>query len=573
MAGNGEDNVDLAAREVSQQREQAARDAEKAAIKDAQIIYEEERDRLSSVRPPPIAANNFELKKGVLKGIPFTLKDDAKQWLRNLPVGSITTWEEMTRKILYKYFSSTKTGKFRREIDNFCQKYTETIFEAWERFKETVQLDAMAKEIRKMTLATIQNEHHAACDICGRGHPTQECQASTEEVNVVGNYNFNAIRQRHTGFHVVHQETEERLDAHREAIKELGTGLRNLKRQVEHIAIILSERVSGTLPADTEKNPKETVNVNDVDKKKKIPMRTEKKKKEEKSRREEPEKSEHMPALPFPQKLCREKLDKQFLRFLNVLKQVRVNFSFTEVLSQMPAYAKYLKEILTKKRKIEETLVVKLTEHCSAILQNKLLQKCGDPGSFTIPYSVETIHFNKSLCDYGASINLMPLSFCRKLEKEIGEIRSVPISLQLADQMTLIPEGIVEDVLVRVDKFVFSVDFIVVNMEENKEVPLILGRPFLATGKAILDVHDRKLMLRVGEEMVTFDINVEKGAQKEKPATSVEWKVKGSKEKVALSEKDKCGVYSKKAEKRLSPWICALVRKQGMEPNFDSDPE
>ncbi|XP_019253913.1 PREDICTED: uncharacterized protein LOC109232608 [Nicotiana attenuata] len=184
-----------------------------------------------------------------------------------------------------------------------------------------------------------------------------------------------------------------------------------------------------------------------------------------------------MPALPIPQKLYRKKLDKQFERFLDMLKQVNVNLPFTEVLSQMPAYAKFLKEILTKKRKIEETLVIKLTEHCSAILQNKLPQK--------------------------------------KLQNEIGEIRSAPISLHLADQTTLIPNGIVEDVLVRVDKFVFPIDFIVVKMEENKEVPLILGRPFLATGRKI-NIHVRKLMLRVGEETVTFKMDVETGIKTEK---------------------------------------------------------
>ncbi|XP_070050456.1 uncharacterized protein [Nicotiana tomentosiformis] len=181
---------------------------------------------------------------------------------------------------------------------------------------------------------------------------------------------------------------------------------------------------------------------NDVAKKKKGQIKAEKKNKGETLRREEHDESKHMHALPFPQKLCREKLDKQFERFLDVLKQVHVNLPFTEVLSQMPAYAKFLKEILTKKR---------------------------------------TINFDKSFCDSGASINLMPLYIYRKVEKEIGEIRSAPISLQLANQTTIISEGIVEDLLVRVDKFVFPVDFIVVNMEEKKEAPLILGRPFLAT--------------------------------------------------------------------------------------------
>ncbi|XP_070057875.1 uncharacterized protein [Nicotiana tomentosiformis] len=349
----------------------------------------------------------------------------------------------------------------------------------------------------------------------------------------------------------------------------------------------------GTLPDDTEKNPKETINVvtlrsrqvlkdptpihkevapekesrkelkiedDKKTEKKKGKKGAEKRKKEETSRREESDDvSKHMPTLPFPQKLYREKLDKQFERFLDMLREVNVNLPFTEVLSQMPAYAKFLKEILTKKRKIEETSVVKLTEHCSAIFQNKLPQKCGDPGSCTIPCSLGTLNFDKSLCDSGASINLIPLSIYRKLEKVIREIRSVPISLQLVYQTTITPEGIVEDVLVWVDNFVFPIDFIVVNMEDNKEVPIILGRPFLAMGRAILDIHDRKLMLEMGEETVTFEMNVATGVKKEKPTTSVEWKVKSSKEKAPVIEKDKCGVYPKKAGKTLYVWMCALV--------------
>ncbi|XP_070036464.1 uncharacterized protein [Nicotiana tomentosiformis] len=247
-----------------------------------------------------------------------------------------------------------------------------------------------------------------------------------------------------------------------------GAAIRNLEKQVGHIATILSERVPGTLPIDIERNPKETVNVvtlrsgkvfkdltpiqkyvilekeieeqlgSDDDKKKKGPMKAEIMKKKEKLIREEHEESKRMPALPFHQKLCREKLEKQFERFLDMLKQVHVYLPFTEVLSQIPSYVKFLKEILTKKRKIEKTSLVKLRKHCSAILQNKLPQKCGDLGSFTIPCSLGTINFDKSLCDSGASINLMPLSIYKKLEKEIGEIRSAPISLQLANQTTLI---------------------------------------------------------------------------------------------------------------------------------------
>ncbi|XP_009616958.1 uncharacterized protein [Nicotiana tomentosiformis] len=162
----------------------------------------------------------------------------------------------------------------------------------------------------------------------------------------------------------------------------------------------------------------------------------------------------------------------------------------------MPTYAKFLKKILSNKRKVEETSVLKFTEHCSAILQNNLPQMFGDPGRFTIPFSLGSTKFETSLCDSGVAINLMPLSIFRKLEGGIGEVRSIPLSLQLVDHTTIIPKGIVEDVPVQVDKFVLPVDFIVVNSEENTKVPLILGRPFLATGGSILFIQERELMLR-----------------------------------------------------------------------------
>ncbi|XP_075082403.1 uncharacterized protein LOC142166827 [Nicotiana tabacum] len=146
----------------------------------------------------------------------------------------------------------------------------------------------------------------------------------------------------------------------------------------------------------------------------------------------------------------------------------------------MLSYAKFLKKVLSSKRKLEEVSLVMLTEKCSVIIQNKLPQKFGDPGSFTIPYTLGGVYFEKALCDYRASINLMPFSIFRKLN--LGEMKYIGVSLQFADQSTKKPKGIIENVLVRVDKFVFPVDFIVLEMKECPDEPIILGRPFLATG-------------------------------------------------------------------------------------------
>jgi hypothetical protein len=170
----------------------------------------------------------------------------------------------------------------------------------------------------------------------------------------------------------------------------------------------------------------------------------------------------------------------------------------------MPKYAKFLKDILTNKKKLEELSHVTLNEECSAILQNKLPKKMIDPGSFTIPCLIGSLSVSNALADLGASINLMPYSVFAKLD--LGEPKPTKMSIQLADRSVKYPRGIVENMLVKIDKFVFPVDFVILDMDEDKNVPLILGRPFLATSRALIDVCDSKLTLRVDDEQVVFDI-------------------------------------------------------------------
>ena len=146
----------------------------------------------------------------------------------------------------------------------------------------------------------------------------------------------------------------------------------------------------------------------------------------------------------------------------------------------------FLKEILNKKRKIAEEGIVNLTITCSAVIQQKLPTKMKDPGSFTILCSIGKYEFKKALCDSGASINLMPLSVVRRLS--LGEITPAIITLQMDDRSMAQSEGVLEDVLVKVGKFIFPVNFVIMKMEEDTQVPLLLGRPFLATGATLIDV-------------------------------------------------------------------------------------
>ncbi|KAJ9168544.1 hypothetical protein P3X46_020050, partial [Hevea brasiliensis] len=138
------------------------------------------------------------------------------------------------------------------------------------------------------------------------------------------------------------------------------------------------------------------------------------------------------------------KLDRQFGKFLEVLKKLYINVPFVDALSQMPSYAKFLKEILSNKRKLEDDETIALTEECSAILQRKLPPKLKDPGSFSIPCHIGESCSTKALCDLGASVSLMPLSIYEKLN--MGDLKPTHISLQLADRTIKYPEGILENV-------------------------------------------------------------------------------------------------------------------------------
>ena len=154
---------------------------------------------------------------------------------------------------------------------------------------------------------------------------------------------------------------------------------------------------------------------------------------------------------------------------MEVFKKLHINIPFADALEQMPNYVKFMKDILSKNRRFSDFETMNLTEECSDILQRKLPQKLKDPGSFTIPCTIGNSIFERALCDLEASINLMPLSIFRRLG--LGEAQPTTITLQLADKSLKHPRGVIEDVLVKVDKFIFLADFIVLDMEEDKEYP------------------------------------------------------------------------------------------------------
>ena len=293
--------------------------------------------------------------------------------------------------------------------------------------------------------------------------------------------------------------------------------LKNLETQVGQLALTLQSQKKDAFPSDTKKNPKDCMAVQ-LRSGKKLEKMTEKN--DNSTEKESPEKEEELerkkerldqkdihdsrPAMPFQQRLQKSKIEEQFARFLKTFQKLEISMPFTEVVTQMPLYAKFLKDILSKKKKIVGEGIVNLTATCSALMKKELPEKMKDPGSFTIPCTIEGIEIQKALCDSGASINLMPLSVAKQLS--LGELIPTTITLQMVDRSMVKPEGVLEDVLVTVGKFVFPVDFIILDMEEDSQVPLLLGRPFLATGAALIDMQKGVLTLRVGNEAVAFDL-------------------------------------------------------------------
>ncbi|CAJ2663009.1 unnamed protein product [Trifolium pratense] len=659
----------------------------------------------NSIAAPAIEANNFELKPSLLSAVqqnqfsgnptddpnlhlsiflqyadtvkangvspdairlrlfPFSLRDRARAWLQSLPSNSVTSWDELKKVFLARYFPPSKTAMLRAQINGFKQKDNESLFEAWERYKDMIRLcpyhglenwliihtfyngllyntrmtidaaaggalmdkpynqayqliesmaqnhyqwgnertsvekpqakggmyevneldlvkaklEALTQKMESMTTtpaatvaATISN-----CELCGiQGHTIAECQLLTEvppdQVNYTQGNPYNQGPRNHPylsyksnnalyapgqaptpsppGFQkpaqnaprksnlelmmenfiaIQTQTNKEVLNQNihtNEKIKQLTSNLANLathnKMLETQIAQVAQKQAStaaptGIFPGQPEPNPRGHVNAiilrsgnryegpadprtntptihQDSDEVTKGESEQNIKDKEN-SGEEIIEKKKpyippppYQPPIPYPQRFEKSKSEGQFRKFVELLKKLNITIPFTEAITQMPSYAKFLKEILTKKKKIEDEEIVMLTAECSAILQNDMPPKLKDPGSFSIPCVIGNYVIDRALCDLGASISLMPMSICEKLN--LGELRPTKMSIQFADRSVKYPLGILENVPVRVGQFYIPTDFIVMDIREDSNTPIILGRPFLATAGAVIDL-------------------------------------------------------------------------------------
>ena len=216
---------------------------------------------------------------------------------------------------------------------------------------------------------------------------------------------------------------------------------------------------------------------------------------------------ESMPP-PFPQVLRGKKKATKEEGILEVLRQVKVNIPLLDMIKQVPTYAKFLKDLCTVKKGLGIDKKAFLTEQASSIIQCRTLVKYKDPRTPTISVNIGGTCMDKALLDLGASVNLLPYSVYKQLG--LGELKPTNITLSLADRSVKIPKGIVEDVLVKIDKFYYPVDFVVLDTEpmakSTHQVPIILGRPFLATSNAIINYRNGVMQLTFGNMTLEFNI-------------------------------------------------------------------
>nr|GFD20806.1 reverse transcriptase domain-containing protein [Tanacetum cinerariifolium] len=187
----------------------------------------------------------------------------------------------------------------------------------------------------------------------------------------------------------------------------------------------------------------------------------------------------------------REKDDILAAKFMEIFRDLHFELSFADALRHVSKFSPMFKKLLNNKDKLIELTKTPLNENCSAVVLKKLPEKLGDPGRFLIPCDFTGFDNCLAIADLGASINLMPLSIWKMV-------------LELADRTISKPTGVAENVFVKIGKFYFLADFIILDFVADLRVPLILGRPLLSTAHALIDVYEGEISLRHDDQSLTL---------------------------------------------------------------------
>ncbi|XP_027181959.1 uncharacterized protein LOC113780351 [Coffea eugenioides] len=210
---------------------------------------------------------------------------------------------------------------------------------------------------------------------------------------------------------------------------------------------------------------------------------------------------------PFPCRLEKPKKQDKEKKILEVFRKVEINIPLLDAIKQVLKYAKFLRDLCVNRKRLRGDKKIIVGENVSAVLQRKLPPKCGDPGRFTVPCKIGNTLIRNTLLDLGVSINVMPKSIYASLN--LGPLKEIEIIIQLADRTNAYPDGLIEDVLVKVNELIFPADFYVLDMDDDHSPDpslLLLGRPFFSTAQTKIDVNKGTLSIEFDGELVHFNI-------------------------------------------------------------------
>nr|GEY67103.1 reverse transcriptase domain-containing protein [Tanacetum cinerariifolium] len=493
---------------------------------------------------------------------PFSLEGEARIWLDKEPPRSILTWEDLVSKFINQFFPPSKITYLRNEITNFLQKPNEKFNEAWERFKDLLRQCPHHGFSELHQLETFYNalnpNDQDALDSAAGGNfldkIPRECLSIIESKSKIAASLEDKLDIRMNRFKKSLNDMKNSFitpTAPLKAVEEFDNFQKNqqdfqkkfeqkqddFQNQMMNFMQTLynnKSSSSSSLSSNTIPNPKGeakeiTTRSGMTYKEPPIPPPgvEEQEPIEVTTDMELPSTEDIQPPLvqkdkpveepsvvipkskanlPYPSRLIKEKIrekdDILAAKFIEIFHDLHFELSFADALVHVPKFAPMFKKLLNNKNKLIELSKMPLNENYSTVVLKKLPEKLGDPGRFLIPCDFSKFDNCLALADLGASINIMSLSIWNKLK--LPTLNDIKMFLELADRTISKPTGVAENVFVKVDKFCFPADFVVLDFITDSRVPLISGRPFLSIAHAIINVHEREIIIRQDQQSLTI---------------------------------------------------------------------
>nr|GEU89810.1 hypothetical protein [Tanacetum cinerariifolium] len=517
------------------------------SVRTSSLAYDPEVERSARLRRKAVRQFSTNLDFAGLKELFTKMSDDDATGAESPPRGSIHSWSEMKSTFLDEFYSISKTAAIRNKIKSFRQIPIEQFHEAFSRLKELLRTcpyhdvpkwelfkvfyDGLDYHNQQFVMATsggkgvsnVSQVSHNACSMCGDlSHSVNNCQSwgapSNEEVNgVYGNRprkdpfseSYNSGCRNHPNFHWkddanynLPNNTQQQNHGYKPSAHDFSHDVEDFVTDDE---IIVEGKKADNVKSDSEL-------VNDLLKDFPKPTTQNPEATESPKVGEGGVSSTTTPYLVALEKSSSTRLAKKGPHYEDMwetFKQVKINLPFIDAIKQIHAYAKFLKDLCTQKRKLKATLPKKidLTEHVSVVLSSSLPPKFKDPRASLISVVVGNITIKKVLLDLGASINIFPASLVDKYD--LGTLRKSDTIISLADRSTNIPRGILEYFIMKVDDFYYPVDFFVMDTEspyKDVQQNIILGRPFLATIDTRINCQSGAMDITFGNKKIRLNV-------------------------------------------------------------------